>query len=398
MIPAFLTGSTSSTSSTLPSTSTPEKNSDLNDNFISPKPVKRGSAPAMSSGKKLKTSVFKLPFPYREAMANEPVSPSSSARQITVTPRKNESKSSGSPRVLEDERPPSSRQHIEKKYGFASDTSSIASLQKRDPSSRSSAPPKMIAALGATQTNLKLTTLSAEFSKAWIKAAREAAGKSGKAILTEAIIQSISRSECRFLKSELSPDLLAMLPANSEKNTVTHADVLKALFGHALRNSGAGKTLLTMKRVVMEENPAYAQIKIGSIPDNDFKETAIEGMKQQAKAGVDVAFGIGERSLAASKLPVALIDCWKMMDRELVEWAKENPLLSDEKILVARSNLGIDTIITRMIYPLIYGDSLESHLLVPGWYANAVRLQLIAAWPEFFADFVKQMEAESSLS
>lgn len=376
--------------------------------------MKRGSAPVMSSGEKTKKTVPRLPISSDEVIANDPVSPYKSARQITLSPRKSNPQSPRSPRGFEDERPPSSRQRIEKKLATADDSSTTSSPQKRDPSSRASAPPKMITALDVSRTDLKLNELSAEFSKGWIKAAKLAASKpkanakngdsmnlsspSGKPILSEAIISSISRSECQLLKSELHPDLLAMLPANCEKNSISHADILKALFGQALRHSIAGKTLLTMKRAVMEENPAYAQLTIDSSCDDEFKQAAISGMQDQASAAVDMSFGMGKRSLAASKLPAALINCWKMMDLDLVEWAKENSLLSNEKIQIARSNLGIDTIITRMIYPLIYGSPHESHLLAPGWYANAVRTQLIAAWPEFFADFVKMTEAKDLLS
>lgn len=346
-------------------------------------------------------------------MSPDPVSPYKVSPQISLSARTVSIQNQRSPRIFEDEFPPSSRQRIEIKSSVVTD-STKSSLQRRDLSSRSSAPPKMIATMDIHFSEVNLEELSEEFAKSWIEAAKLAASKpkvnakqsdspnlnspSGKPSLSEAIIRSISRSDCQLLKSKLHPDLLAVLPTNNDKDVVSHADVLKALFGQALRNSIAGKTLLAMKIAVMESNPTYKKMTTHSVPDAEFKQAAIDSMQPQAGAAVDMAFGMEKRSLAASKLPDALINCWKLMDRELVKWAKENPSLSDELIYTARSNLGIDILITRMIYPLIYGSPHESHLLAPGWYANAVKSMLVTAWPEFFSDFVMQTNAEKKLS
>jgi hypothetical protein len=56
--------------------------------------------------------------------------------------------------------------------------------------------------------------------------------------------------------------------------------------------------------------------------------------------------------------------------------------------------LGFDLIVTRSIYPFIFGASEESHLVVPSWFATAVRESHTAAWPEFFADFKKVVGIE----
>lgn len=367
----------------------------------------------MSSLEKTKHTTYALLFPSELDRSSDPVSPFKASRQISLSVRTASTQSPGSSRAFDDELPPSSRQHIEKKSSI--DAGGPGSPQKRrDQSSRSSAPPKMIATADIHTSNINLAELSEEFTKSWIASAKLAASKpkvnakqsdspnlnssSGKPILSEAIIRSISRSDCQLLKSKLHPDLLAVLPTKNDKDVVSHADVLKALFGQALRNSIAGKTLLAMKIAVMESNPAYKKISINSVRDEEFKQAAIDSMQPQASAAVDMAFGMETRSLAASKLPDALLHCWKLMDRELVKWAEESPSLSDEIIRTARSNLGIDILITRMIYPLIYGSPHESHLLALGWYANAVKSMLVTAWPEFFADFVKQTQAENLLS
>jgi len=406
MYPTFTTSSTSTTS-------TPEKNKTFNSKLSPSKSAKRGSAPVMSSGEKKNQTIPKLSLTSEEIISIDTTSPYKSTHRINLSPRKDATQSPRSPRAYEDERPPSSRQHI-KSPSTATNSSTTTSPQKRDLSSRASAPPKMIVAMDIDRSDLKLNELSVYFSQAWIKAAKAAASKpkanakssdnatltspTGKAILSESIIRSISRSECQLSKSEMHPDLLALLPENNEKDVESHTVILKVLLGQSLRESVAGKTLLTMKRLAMESNPAFAQLSRQSIPEDEFKQDSIAGMQTQASAAVDMSFGVGARSLAASKLPAALINCWKLMDRELVEWAKGNPALSDELIQTARSNLGMDTIITRMIYPLIYGSPHEAHLLAPGWFGNAVRLNLVAAWPEFFADFVKQTEAESKIS
>lgn len=77
------------------------------------------------------------------------------------------------------------------------------------------------------------------------------------------------------------------------------------------------------------------------------------------------------------------------MDRNLVQWAKENPALTAEDIKTARSNLGFDLIMTRLVYPLITPDQEEAKLAAPTWFLNAVRGAHLAAWPSFFADFEK---------
>lgn len=388
--------------------------STFNDSVTPSKSLKRGSAPVMLSLEKTRKITPKIPFPSDADMTSDHVSPFKPSVKTSLSVRTESSQSPKSPRAFEDELPPSSRHRIEKKPYISTDGSTRPSLQKRDPSSRSSAPPKMIATADIHHADMNLEELSEEFAKSWIKAAKLAASKPkvnikqsdsailssppGKSILTEAIIRSISRSDCQIPKSKIHPHLLAILPTTNDKEFVPHAEILNALFGQSLRNSIAGKTLLTMKLAALESNPAYAQITIDSIRKEELKQAGIESMQPQARAAVDMSLGMGKHSLATSKLPAALINGWKLMDRELVKWAKENPLLSDEIIQTARSNLGIDTIITRMIYPLIYGSPHESHLLAPGWYANAVKSILIAEWPEFFADFVKQTEDEKKFS
>lgn len=269
----------------------------------------------------------------------------------------------------------------------------------------------MITANTVDRSELDLDLFSSELARAWINAAKAASCKRktmaassdssnvssppGKAVLSETIIRSIARSEYKLLKSDLPADLLAILPVNNKDDFVSHPVVLKALFAQALRDSSAGKTLLAMKREVMESNPEYAGLRIDSMPDETMKQAAIAGMQAQARAVLEMSFGKGQHTLAASKLPAVLLTFWKKMDHALLEWARNNPALSDAVIHAARSNLGIDIIITRMIYPLIYGSPHEAHLAVPGWYASAIRSIHIEAWPAFFADFLAHAGSEN---
>jgi len=112
-------------------------------------------------------------------------------------------------------------------------------------------------------------------------------------------------------------------------------------------------------------------------------------MQAYADAIIDVCFGASAKSLASSQLPKALIEFWKTADAALVAWALDNPDLPAEKIAGVRSNLGIDIILTRQIYPMIFGHADEAHLAVPGWFASIVREAAIKIWPEFFHDFLQ---------
>jgi hypothetical protein len=427
--PALATASTSTTSTVL----SPRKSPLVDGATMSPKSRLRASAPVMISSEKSKKALPGIEFPTGVEQKIEPESKLLSPRQIQLTPRKVTILDEGdsprqltprsprSPRALQDEIIPSSRQHIERRPSAISDSpTKPLSPQRRDAISRASAPPNMMTIIDVNFPDQRAAELSQDFSLTWIMTAKAQAAKPKRntnavstassaasssttstpiqANLTEAIIRAFARTDYKILKRELHPELLALLPANGNEDTVSHRVILKALFGPALRHSAAGKTLLTMKRSVMERHPWHAELRIDSLPDEQTKLSSIAAMREQASATVDMSFGMGNRTLAGSKLPSALLEFWKLMDKQLVAWANENSSLSSELVEAARSNLGIDIIFTSMIYPAIYGNAEEAHLAVPGWFANAVREAHLQAWPAFFADFVKQVEADNALS
>ena len=219
-------------------------------------------------------------------------------------------------------------------------------------------------------------------------------------MLTTTVINAFGRTEIEVKEADCSTEMLGLLSsvqcrAGKSRNKANDASIfghdlmIKAIFSESVATSAAGKTLLTMKRVVME-GPELKELTMTEVlGDAEKKQAGIASMKLQAEACVAMTFGIGDRSLANSKLPPELFICWKEMDRNLVQWAQENPALTAEDIKTARSNLGFDLIMTRLVYPLITPDQEEAKLAAPTWFLNAVRGAHLAAWPSFFADFEK---------
>lgn len=206
-------------------------------------------------------------------------------------------------------------------------------------------------------------------------------------ILTDSVCQAFARFEYKISKSYLPADLLALLPSD-EQTYVTHTALIKVLFMQKLKESPAGKTITAMKTVVMQQHSADG-LKLGTSDADERKKSAMTAMRANANAVVDMCFGAGSKGLASSQLPKALIDFWKIADAALVAWALDNPDLSLDKIAGVRSNLGIDIILTRQIYPMIFGHADEAHLAVPGWFGTTVREAAMQVWPAFFNDFVQ---------
>jgi hypothetical protein len=221
-----------------------------------------------------------------------------------------------------------------------------------------------------------------------------------RGLLGSSTINSLARFEVAIDIASLNPDLKKLIenqPDFHNKKTISHTALLKVMIHEKLSDSQAGKTLLAMKQAVMQihkGNELTIEHFHAMSNGPELKAMAIADMALHAKATSNISFGKLAPSVAKSGLPSELIAIWKEADRGLCEWAAENPKLSADEIDKARSALGFDLIVTRSIYPFIFGASEESHLVVPSWFATAVRESHTAAWPEFFADFKKVVGIE----
>jgi hypothetical protein len=172
--------------------------------------------------------------------------------------------------------------------------------------------------------------------------------------------------------------------------------LLRSITGNSLNVSHTGSTLSAMKKVVMDKHKGdeltisrWAEMR----NNKELQELTEQNMAEEANATAEVSLG-QPPSVANSKLPSDLLTLWKEADRLLCVWAAENEALSSDDILKARSALGYDLIVTRSILPLIRGDDKETHLAIPGWFANAVLDAHLERWKSFFQDFARVVDAE----
>ncbi len=412
------------------------------------KSTQRGSAPAMltpekHAEKKLHLNLQELgkladidttPLPLQTSPTLRHTEPGmTSPRRIRIIDndldhkKKEASPRLQSPRSLQNESPPNLRRMLSFKD---SDKTRIhaqvpvpKSAEKNSHSSsqhRSSAPAAMIRMLASPRPDPRLPELADELAELWITVAKNSSAKAkvnpdgtlkfssntnsssnssnssataNEGKLSESIIRAFGRQEYEILKTDCSSSLQAMLP-NDSSLTVKHNVIIKLLFGAGLKDSPVGKTLATMKRLVMEQQ-GFASLSMQEVlDDSDKKAVAMADMQQKAKAAVEIAFGLHGYSISQSQLPAELIRFWKTLDASLVAWAAANPELSKEMLKTARSNLGIDLILLRLIYPLVTPTQNEATLAAPNWFQNAVKLAFKEAWPAFFDDFVLNNDAE----
>ncbi|MGB4345547.1 MAG: hypothetical protein WBJ21_04035 [Burkholderiaceae bacterium] len=411
------------------------------------KSTQRSSAPAMQSPEKQSAKKLNLhlqdlgkvtdsgstPMPAQTSPTLRHSEPSmTSPRRVRIIDndpdhkKKEASPRLSSPRNTQNESPPNLRRilsvkdndkaltHTQLQTPKSAETNSQAS-----PHHRNSAPAAMIRMLASPRPDPRLPELSGELAELWIAVAKNSSAKAkvnsdgtlksssnanssnssntsataSEGKLTETIIRAFGRQEYEILKTDCSPSLQAMLP-NDSSLTVKHNVIIKLLFGSGLKDSPVGKTLATMKRLVVEQQ-GFASLSMQEVlDDTDKKTAAMADMQQKAKAVVDIAFGLQGYAIRQSQLPAELIRFWKTLDASLVAWAASNPELNKEMLKTARSNLGIDLILTRMVYPLVTPTQTEATLAAPNWFQNAVRLAFKEAWPAFFDDFILVNDAE----
>ena len=218
-------------------------------------------------------------------------------------------------------------------------------------------------------------------------------------VLTKAIINQIGRFETLISVDKLSPDLRSRINDDSSGKT-SHAKLIKALFLPLLTDSEIGKTLLTMRRVVMEQYDGASL----TLVDREMREAETPGFKSrmllnieaQGKACADITLGLKSPALAASMLPPELIAFWKTMDAELCDWAKKNTDLAAVDLKRARANLGFDLLFTRLILPIACGPKEDAALAIPSMFFDSVKRALLASWPAFIDDFVRTVDADRS--
>lgn len=210
-------------------------------------------------------------------------------------------------------------------------------------------------------------------------------------VLKSENIVKLARLEIKLPTEKASRPLLEKIGCDA-KSVISHAQLIKALFMKPLIDSEAGKTMLTMRKLVMQQygidGPTLRDFDAMEDERKDFKTRQMLNMSGEAKACATVLVGIGRPALSSSQLPMELISFWKAIDAELCTWARENPLLKRAEIEAARSNLGFDLLVTRLVMPLLTGPADESHLVVPQLFCTAVKEKIIKKWPDFFESFL----------
>ncbi len=230
-----------------------------------------------------------------------------------------------------------------------------------------------------------------------------AALKKSKPQLTPEVIDALARHDTPVSMHGMSTALRTKL--NPERGDhLSHSQLVKALFMPSLLVTDVGKTLVAMRKMVMMQydGESLTLEKRLQIEQSDlgFKDRMQANLEHQAKACAAVALGrVGSgqmSSLSASKLPAELIAFWKSMDRQLCEWASENPALDSSQLRKARENLGFDILFTRLVLPVALGSSEESHLVIPMMFYEAVKNALKADWAAFMDCFIAETQAPIS--
>lgn len=216
-------------------------------------------------------------------------------------------------------------------------------------------------------------------------------------VLAKATIDQLGRFETQIPVDSLSPGLRARIPADTVAR-ISHAKLIKALFLPLLSETEVGKTLLTMRRAVMEQYDGstltLVDREMRESEEPGFKSRLLMNIEEQGKACASVALGMKATGLAGSKLPAELIAFWKTMDAELCAWAQGNPNLPAAELKKARANLGFDLLFTRLILPLASGGKEEATLAIPSMFFDSVKRALLANWPVFVESFISTVDNE----
>lgn len=237
--------------------------------------------------------------------------------------------------------------------------------------------------------------------------------------LTETTIATLGRTDGKVTMSELPQVLCDMKISFDKQGKVSLSNLLNLMLANHLGQSDAGKTIKTMQATVMHAYPKFAEIRVDDLITMDDADAEAELKKQMADAihlhataCVDVAFG-PNLTLSECRLPPALLDFWRLLDARLVREAANNPSLDQAQVLRARSNLGIDLLITRQIYPFALKPSQATQATQAAPVADAksgnvtsgaglpVLITVFAstmadafmrAWPAFFSDAIRNFD------
>lgn len=183
--------------------------------------------------------------------------------------------------------------------------------------------------------------------------------------------------------------------------SISHSRLIKILFLDCLADSAIGKTIRAMRTVVMSQYDGDSltteKAELTEEESIGFKKRMKQNIESEAQACAKVLMGVDATSLSASKLPQEIVDFWKALDRELHLSLSTISSLSTEQVLQARSNLGFDLVVTRLVMPLVSGPKTEANLAVPQMLVGAVTQEIKKKWPAFFESFVKAVAAEEAL-
>lgn len=234
--------------------------------------------------------------------------------------------------------------------------------------------------------------------------------------LTEKTIATLGRTDGKINMSDLPKVLCDLKVSFDKQGKVSLSNLLNLMLANHLGQSDAGKTIKTMQVTVMDAQPTFAAIRLDDLiamdnadAETELKKKMADAVRLQANVCIDVAFG-PNLTLSECRLPPALLDFWKLLDERLVREAANNPLLDREQVLKARSNLGIDLLLTRQMYPFALKpvqvaqtapvadakpDRVTSDTSIPVLvtvFANAMSDAFHRAWPVFFTDAIRHFD------
>ncbi len=213
-------------------------------------------------------------------------------------------------------------------------------------------------------------------------------------------ISQLARLDTKLPIASFS-DGLRVWAGKEISKSISHSRLIKILFLECLTDSAVGKTIRAMREVVMSQydGGSLTTEKAASTEEESigFKKRMRQNIESEAQACAKVLVGVGAPSLSASKLPQEIVEFWKALDRELRLSLSKVPSLSPQQVREARSNLGFDLVVTRLVMPLVSGPKTDANLAVPQMLVGAVTQEIRAGWPGFFDSFVAAVAAEEAL-
>lgn len=234
--------------------------------------------------------------------------------------------------------------------------------------------------------------------------------------LTETTIATLGRTDGKVTMAELPQVLCDMKISFDKQGKVSLSNLLNLMLANHLGQSDAGKTIKTMQATVMHAYPKFAEIRVDDLiamddadAEAELKKQMADAIRLHATACVDVAFG-PNLTLSECRFPPALLDFWRLLDARLVREAANNPSLDQAQVLRARSNLGIDLLLTRQMFPFALKpaqvaqtapvadakpDRVTSGTSIPVLvtvFANTMSEAFLRAWPVFFTDAIRHFD------